>query len=176
MTVSLICATSQNGIIGLNNRLPWRLPADLAHFKKLTMGHHILMGRKTYESIGRPLPGRTNIVITRQKDFQADGCLIAHSFKEAIKLCRGDDEIFVIGGADIYQQTLPVADKIYLTIIHQDFEGDTFLFEIDKTVWLEISREDFEPDEKNKFRYSFLTLEKRGVNNMHHPSTGGKIR
>jgi dihydrofolate reductase len=176
MTISLICATSQNGVIGLNNRLPWHLPADLVNFKKLTMHHHILMGRKTYQSIGKPLPGRTNIVITRQKDFQADGCLIAHSFEEAIELCRGDDEIFVIGGADIYQQTLPFANKIYLTVIHQDFEGDTFLFEIDKTVWQETSRKDFEPDEKNKFGYSFLTLEKRGINSMHHTNTGGKIR
>jgi dihydrofolate reductase len=160
MTISLICATSQNGVIGLNNRLPWHLPADLAHFKKLTMGHHILMGRRTYQSIGRPLPGRTNVVITRQKDFQAEGCLMAHSVEQAIALCHKDDEIFVIGGAEIYQQTLPVADKIYLTIIHQDFEGDTFLFEIDKTVWQETSREDFAPDEKNKYRYSFITLEK----------------
>ena len=138
------------------------------------MGHHILMGRKTYQSIGRPLPGRTNVVITRQQDFQADGCLIVHSLEEAIELCRGDDEIFVIGGADIYQQTSPVADKIYLTIIHQDFEGDTSLFDLDPSVWQETSREDFEVDEKNKFRYSFLTLEKRGINRIHHTSTGGK--
>jgi dihydrofolate reductase len=176
MIISLICATSQNGVIGLNNQLPWHLPADLAHFKKLTMGHHILMGRKTYESIGRPLPGRTNIVITRQQNFQADGCLIVHSLEEAIELCQGDDEVFVIGGAEIYQQTLPVADKIYLTIIHQDFEGDTLLFEIDKTIWREITRKDFEPDEKNKFDYSFLTLEKSEVNNVHHTNTGGKTK
>jgi dihydrofolate reductase len=160
MTISLICATSQNGVIGLNNRLPWRLPADLAHFKKLTMGHHILMGRKTYESIGRPLPGRTNVVITRQKDFQAEGCLMAHSVEQAIALCHKDDEVFVIGGAEIYQQTLPFANRIYLTIIHQDFEGDAFLFELDQTVWQETSRKDFEANEKNRYGYSFITLER----------------
>jgi dihydrofolate reductase len=162
MTISLICATSQNGVIGLNNQLPWRLPADLAHFKKVTMGHHILMGRKTYESIGRPLPGRTNVVITRQKDFQAEGCLMAHSVEQAMALCHKDDEVFVIGGAEIYQQTLPVADKIYLTIIHQDFEGETFLFDLDPSVWQETSREDFEMDEKNQYPYSFLILERIG--------------
>ena len=161
MIISLICAASQNGVIGIDNRLPWRLPADMKRFRRLTMGHHILMGRKTYESIGKPLSGRTNIIITRQPDYRVENCQVASSLEAAIALCQNEDEIFIGGGADIYQQALEVANRIYLTIIHADFEGDTFLFDIDKTVWHETSREDFEPDEKNSFHYSFLTLEKQ---------------
>jgi len=160
MRISLICAASKNGVIGVNNGLPWHLPADLAHFKKLTLGHPILMGRKTYQSIGKPLPGRVNIIITRQADFQAAGCRVAHSLAEAVGFCREDDEMFVIGGADIYHQVLPYADKIYLTLIHADFAGDAFLFDINSTIWRETSRQDFGPDEKNKWPYSFLTFEK----------------
>ena len=160
MKISLICAASQNGVIGRDNRLPWRLPADLAHFKRLTTGHHILMGRKTYESIGKPLPNRTSIVITRQTGFQADGCLVAHSLEEALGLCSNDEELFIIGGAEIYRQALPVADKIYLTRIWHNFEGDTFLFEIDSSIWMETCREDLAPDGKNKYAYSFITYER----------------
>ena len=161
MKISLICAASQNGTIGRDNHLPWHLPADLAHFKRLTTGHYILMGRKTYQSIGKPLPNRTNIVITRQTDFQADGCLVAHSLEQAFALCPTDVEVFIIGGAEIYRQALPVADKIYLTRIRHDFEGDTFLFELDPLVWYETSREDFASDQKNQYPYSFITLKKR---------------
>ena len=160
MKISLICAVSQNGVIGRDNRLPWHLPADLAHFKRLTTGHHILMGRKTYESIGKPLPNRTNIVITRQADFQAGGCLVANSLEEALGLCVNNEELFIIGGAEIYRQALPIANKIYLTYIRHNFEGDTFLFEIDSSVWSEASREDFGPDGKNKYSYSFITYKK----------------
>jgi len=160
MIISLIYAASQNGVIGIDNRLPWRLPADMKRFRNLTTGHHVLMGRKTYESIGKPLSGRTNIIITRQQNYQAGGGLIAASLERAISLCQDDNEIFIIGGATIYQQALEFANRIYLTIIHEEFKGDTFLFDIDKTIWQETSREDFEPDEKNKFRYSFLILEK----------------
>lgn len=161
MIISLICAASQNGVIGIDNRLPWRLPADMQRFRRLTMGHPVLMGRKTYQSIGKPLVGRTNIVITRQPDYQAEGCLVASSLEQAIALCQNDDEIFIGGGAAIYKAALDVAQRIYLTVIHQDFEGDAFLFEIDESIWTEVSREDFEPDEKNRFRYSFFTLEKQ---------------
>jgi dihydrofolate reductase len=135
MMISLICAASQNGVIGVANQLPWHLPADLKRFKALTMGHPILMGRKTFESIGRPLAGRTNIVITRQAAYQADGCLIAPSL------------------------ALPYADRIYLTLVHAEFRGDTFLFEIDPAIWREISREDFELDENNHYPYSFIIFE-----------------
>jgi len=161
MVISLICAASQNGVIGVDNRLPWRLPADMQRFRRLTMGHHILMGRKTYESIGKPLVGRTNIVITRQPNYQAEGCLVASSLEAAIALCHNNDEIFIGGGAAIYQAALDVAHRIYLTVIHRNFEGDTFLFEIDEGIWSEVSRKNFEPDQKNRFRYSFLTLERR---------------
>ncbi len=160
MKVSLICAASQNGVIGRGNRLPWYLPADLAHFKRLTTDHHILMGRKTYESIGKPLPHRTNIIITRQTVFPAGDCLVTHSLEEALGLCPNNEEVFIIGGAEIYRQALPVADKIYLTRIWHNFEGDTFLFEIDLSVWMETNREDFAPDEKNRYEYSFTTYER----------------
>lgn len=163
MTVSLIVAASRNGIIGNKGKLPWRLPADLKRFKQLTMGYPVLMGRKTFESIGKPLPGRTNIVITRRKDFQCCGTTVAHSLEEALLICdRGataqrskemvalplsadhenEKEAFVIGGAEIFKQALPFADRIYLTRIEKDFEGDTKLFEIDPAVWKETSRED----------------------------------
>lgn len=161
MIVSLIVAASQNGVIGRDNRLPWRLPADLAYFKHLTMGYPVLMGRKTHQSIGKPLPGRTNIVVTGQPDYQAEGCLLTHSIEAALEFCRDETEIFVIGGATIYQQMLARAHKIYLTVIYHDFEGDTFLFAYDKSDWAEVSRADCEPDEKNKYAYSFLVLERQ---------------
>lgn len=157
MTVSLIVAVSRNGVIGNEGKLPWRLPADLKRFKQLTMGHPILMGRKTFESIGKPLPGRTNIVITRQKDFQACGATVAHSLEEALQMCENEAEVFVIGGAEIYKQALPLADHIYLTRIGQDFQGDTYLFNIDPTVWKETSRDDFLTD---SLPYSFIAYDR----------------
>ncbi|MEM7343131.1 MAG: dihydrofolate reductase [Chloroflexota bacterium] len=160
MTISLICATSKNGIIGIDNKMPWHLTADMRYFKQLTSGHHLVMGRKTYESIGRPLPGRITVIITRQTDYNVEGCLIAHSLSQAIELCQDDDHIFIAGGGTIYQQSLSIADRIYLTRIHHAFEGDTFMFDIDPTIWQETSRQDFEPDEKNKYPYSFTILEK----------------
>ncbi len=158
--ISLIVAVSQNGVIGANNKLPWRLPADLKRFKELTMGHPILMGRKTFESIGKPLPGRTNIVITRQKDFACCGALTGPSLEKALEMCGDAEEVFVIGGAEIFQQALPLADKIYLTVIHQDFDGDA-RFTFDKNSWHEVSRQDFTPDAANPHPYSFLTYEKQ---------------
>ncbi len=160
MILSLICAVSQNGVIGAKNKLPWYLPADLKRFKDLTMGHPILMGRKTFESIGKPLPGRTNIVITRQKDFACCGALTAPSLEEALRMCEKEPEAFVIGGAQILEQALPLADKIYLTVIYQDFHGDASFGPLEKSVWQESSREDFKPNAENPFPYSFLTLEK----------------
>ena len=157
MTISLIVAVSQNDIIGAKNKLPWRLPADLKRFKEITLGHSIIMGRKTFESIGKPLPGRTNIVVTSQKNFACCGALTAPSLEKALELCSDAEEAFVIGGASIYQQALPLADKIYLTLIHQDFEGDASFGPLDKKVWRETSREDFAPDQVTRFPYSFLT-------------------
>ena len=156
--ISLIVAASRNGVIGANNRLPWHLPADLKRFKQLTMGHPILMGRKTFESIGTPLPGRTNLVITRQKDYQCCGATAAHSLEEALLICDRESEIFVIGGAEIFRQALPFADRIYLTRIEKDFEGDTRLFEIDSKIWKEVSREESLND---PLPHAFLTYERK---------------
>ena len=158
--ISIICATSANGIIGAGNTLPWRLSADLKRFKKLTMGHAIIMGRKTYESIGKALPGRTNIVVTRNPNFKAEGCHVAHSLKDAIALCKGDNEIFIIGGASIYREAVSLAGRLYLTTIHKDFEGDTRMFKINPAEWREIQKEDVQPDATNPFSYSFAILEK----------------
>ncbi len=161
--LALIVAASRNGVIGAGGKLPWHLPADLQRFKQITMGHPILMGRKTFESIGKPLPGRTNIVITRQKGFQCCGTTAVHSLEEALQMCdRGataqrSKEVFVIGGAEIFQQALPFADRIYLTRINQDFEGDTYLFDIDPAAWKETSREDFPAD---PLPHTFLTYQK----------------
>jgi len=156
--ISLIVAASRNGVIGANNKLPWHLPADLKRFKQLTMGHPILMGRRTYESIGKPLPGRTNIVITRQPGFKACGAMLVHSFEEALLLCENEKEVFVIGGAEIFKQALPSTNRIYLTRTNQDFAGDAFLFEIDPAVWKETSREDFPAD---PLPHSFITYERK---------------
>ena len=158
MTVSLIVAVSQNGVIGSNNKLPWRLPADLKHFKELTMGHPVIMGRKTYESIGKSLPGRTNLVVTRQGKFKTEGCQVVHSVEEAIRFCGNTDEIFIIGGASIYQEALPYADKIYLTRIHKDFEGNARLFDLDEKVWKVTSRE---PGGEGTLAHTFFIYEKR---------------
>lgn len=159
MKISLIFAKSSNGVIGKDKTLPWHLSADLKRFKKITSDNSILMGRKTYESIGKPLPNRKNFIITRQKKFEAKGCFVVNSLEEAIENCKGEPEIFVIGGSEIYEQAMKFADRIYLTEIHEEFEGDTFAPEIDFTKWQEVSREDFEPDGKNKYFYSFITLE-----------------
>ena len=156
--VSLIVAASRNGVIGAKGKLPWRLPTDLQRFKELTMGHPILMGRKTFESIGKPLPGRINIVVTRQKGFQCCGVTVVHSPEEALLICEDEREVFVIGGAEIYQQALSFANRIYLTRIEKDFEGDTALFEIDLKVWKEVSREEFPND---PLPHTFLTYERK---------------
>lgn len=163
--VSLICAAARNGVIGNKGKLPWRLPADLKHFKRLTMGHPIVMGRKTFESIGKLLPGRTNIIISRQKDLKVFGSLVVHSLQEALRMGEERQELFAIGGAEIFKQALPFAVRIYLTLIHRDFEGDIRMFDIDQAVWQETSREDFQPDADNPYPYSFLIYErKNGAN------------
>ena len=158
MSVTILVAASDNGVIGANNKLPWHLPADLKRFKELTMGHPIIMGRKTFESIGKPLPGRTNIVVTRQKEFQACGCMTVHSLEDALLYCEDAQEAFIVGGAEIYRQALPFADRIYLTRVHRNFDGDTFLFDLDPATWKETSRQDFPADSKNPNPYSFLIL------------------
>ncbi|HSI91251.1 MAG TPA: dihydrofolate reductase, partial [Adhaeribacter sp.] len=139
--IALVVAMAENRVIGKNNQLIWHLPADLKHFKNLTTGHPIIMGRKTFESIGKPLPNRTNIIVTRQEDFSAEGCLVAHSLNEALMMAQQlDSDIFVIGGAEIYRQAMFLADTIYLTEVHHSFDGDTFFPEIDTVLWQETSR------------------------------------
>ncbi len=157
MIVTLIVAVSSNNVIGKNNQLIWHLPADMKHFKQLTTGHTVFMGRKTYDSIGKPLPNRRNIVISRNIKNIA-GCEVVASLEDGLKLCADEEEIFVIGGAEIYRQALPIANQIELTRVHQDFEGDTFFPKIDLQEWQETNRRDFVPDEKNLLSYSFITL------------------
>jgi len=159
--ISLIAAMASNRVIGINNTLPWHLPADFKHFKAVTMGKPILMGRKTYESIGRPLPGRTNIIITHNPSYVAEGCYVVNSIEQALTLTEDDVEVMVIGGASFYQQTLAIAQRIYLTVIHHEFEGDAHFVEYDESIWHEVERADYQPDEKNCYPYSFLTLEKK---------------
>lgn len=159
--ISLVVAVSENYVIGKDNKLIWHLPADLKFFKEVTMGHHMIMGRNTFDSIGRVLPGRTSIVVTRNKDLRLpEGVLKAGSFQEALDLAKNDSEICVIGGAQIFKEALPVADKVYLTIIHQHFEGDVHFPKLDPNVWKQTKRQDFSPDEKNKYPYSFCEFEK----------------
>ena len=161
MAISLVVAASRNDVIGGNGYLPWKLPADLQRFKQLTLGHPIIMGRKTYDSIGKPLPGRTNIVITHRQDFKSPGTAVVHSLEEALQLCQNTEDVFVIGGGKIYEQALPFAERIYLPRIHQDFIGDTFLFSIDSSLWKETSRQDFPPNGNNLYPYSFILYERR---------------
>lgn len=160
--ISAIAAMSENRVIGDDNQLPWHLPADLKHFKAITSGHPILMGRKTFESIGRPLPNRTNIIITRNHAFQAPGCVVIQSIDEAVEKAKeiGSDEIFIIGGAEVYKQLLPRIEKIYLTIVHDEFEGDAFFPELNSSEWVETERVKHDEDEDNEFGYSFVVMER----------------
>jgi dihydrofolate reductase len=167
MKLSLICAMASNGIIGRNNGLPWHLPEDLRYFKATTMGHSIIMGRKTWESIGRPLPGRTSIVVTRDADYVAEGAKVVYSMQDALRLAEsiavidGTEEAFVIGGAALYATAMPIADRFHLTRVHAEVEGDTVLSGFDESQWSEVSRDDFQRNEANLFDYSICILEKR---------------
>lgn len=160
MHLSAIVAMSENRVIGRENQLPWHLPADLQHFKAITMGKPIVMGRKTYESIGRPLPGRQNIVITRSRYFVAPGCSVFTSIDAAFASLAAQEEVIIIGGAQLFQQLLPQIQRIYLTVIHRDFSGDVFFPEIDRSEWQEVTREEYCADEKNPFAYSFIVVER----------------
>lgn len=161
MKISFIVAMASNRAIGLNNQMPWHLSADLKRFKQITMGSPILMGRKTYESIGKPLPGRTNIIISRNSSYQQQGCLVFSNIDNALASCHEYGEVFIIGGASFYQSMLPNADILYITQIHKVFKGDTFFPIINQQEWEEISREDINNDQTVKFRYSFLKLKKK---------------
>lgn len=164
--IALIWAMARNRVIGQANALPWRLPADLAHFKSLTTGHPVLMGRKTFASLGRPLPNRTNIVITRERDYAASGCIIAHSLDEALAVAAphvppDDRQIFVIGGADLYTQMLQRADRLYITLVDADVDGDAWFPAFDWQEWQEVERRRHPADEKNAYTCEFLKLERK---------------
>ena len=161
MIISLIAAMGNGRVIGIHNRLPWRLPADMKRFRALTMGKPVLMGRKTFESIGRPLAGRTNIVVTQDRSYDGPiGVKVAHSVDEALAIESKAQEIMVIGGASFYLQLLPRAQRLYLTEIHHDFVGDAFFPAWDSTEWREVQRDDHVPDGDNPYPYSFVTLER----------------
>ena len=159
--LTLILARARNGVIGASGGLPWRLPEDLAFFKRTTMGHPIVMGRKTWESIGRPLPGRRSIIVTRDRSYAAAGAEVVHSLDGAISLCAGSDEIFVIGGAQLYEDALPHAGRLLLTEIDADFEGDTFLPAPSAAQWREASREHHPPVPERSFAFDFVDYRRR---------------
>ncbi|MGV8945075.1 MAG: dihydrofolate reductase [Lutibacter sp.] len=159
--ITIIAAIAENNALGKGNKLIWYLPADLKRFKKTTLNHWVIMGRKTYESIVKPLQNRTNILITRNKNYKAEGCIVVNSIEEAIQLAIKEDENpFILGGAEIYKQAMQFVDKLDMTFVHHKFDADVFFPEIDKTIWKETSREDFKADENNKYDYSFVTFER----------------
>jgi dihydrofolate reductase len=158
--LSLIVAMGRNRVIGANGAIPWRLPNELQLFKRVTMGHHIIMGRKTWESIQRLLPGRTTVIVTRQTDYAVAGAVMADSLRSAIKACGDDAEIFVIGGGELYREALPLADRIYLTTVDAAPEGDTRMPEFDMSDWQEISADAFPADDKHAHAYRFSVLQR----------------
>ncbi len=159
--VALVVAVDEAGTIGRDGALPWRLPSDLRHFKQITMGKPVVMGRKTFESIGRPLPGRENIVLSRDPDYRAEGCRAVGSLQEALAAAGEAEELMVIGGAELYAQALPLAERIYLTRVHARFAGDTFMPRLDPEEWLETRREEHPADARNPYAHTFVVLERR---------------
>jgi dihydrofolate reductase len=161
MIVSSVVAISENNAIGKDNKLLWYLPTDLKHFKQITNGQTIIMGRKTFDSMGKPLPNRRNIVITRNLDLKLDGAEVTNSLAGALSLCTTEEEVFIIGGAEIYKQAMDQTNRIYLTRVHQRFDADAYFPELDMTKWVETAREEHQPDEKNNIAFTFLTLESK---------------
>ena len=155
--VTVIAAIAKNNALGKDNELIWHLPADLKRFKKTTTGHHIIMGRNTYESIGKPLPNRTTVIITKNTNYKVDGCIIVHSLDEALEISKQDETPFIIGGAQIYKQAISIVDKLDITEVHHSFDADVFFPKIDLTIWKEKNRTLFKADEKNKYDYSFVS-------------------
>ena len=159
--ISLIAAMAENRVIGQGNRLPWHLPADLRHFKALTVGKPIIMGRKTWESLPGLLPDRPHIVITRDREYVAEGCTLAHSIDEALAAAGDVPEVMIVGGAAFYTEMVPHANRIYLTLVHAEVEGDAFFPQYDPAEWEQVEREGHSPDKKNPYPYSFITLQRR---------------
>lgn len=161
--ITIIAAIANNNALGKNNDLIWHLPADLKRFRQLTTGHHMIMGRKTYESIGKPLPNRTTIIVSRNPEYFQEGCLTASSLENAIQIAKNEEVICIVGGEQIYRKALEnnLVDALDITLVHDEFDADVFFPEIDLKIWEEISRENFKADEKNKFDYSFIQYQKR---------------
>ncbi len=162
MTVSIIVAVSQNDVIGKDNQLPWHLPADMKYFKETTTGHHIIMGRKTYEALGKPLPNRTNIIITRQTDFTVSGCVVVNDLQSALDYAKnqGETECFIIGGGDIFIQAMVWTERLYITRIAHEFDGDTFFPHLETNDWKLVKEERHMPDPKNRYPYVFLVYDR----------------
>jgi len=162
MIVSAIVAATENWVIGKGNEIPWYLSNDFKYFKRTTMGHHIIMGRHTYLSIGRPLPKRTNVIITRNPFYAVNNCLVTHSIHEALELAldNGETEAFIIGGGSVYEHAMQYLDKIYLTVVHTELEGDTYFPKLKPEEWQETSSESHKADDKNDFDYTFKVFER----------------
>ena len=156
MILSMIVAAAENGVLGRDNGLVWHISSDLKHFKAITSGHTVIMGRRTFESIGRALPKRRNIVISGNSLYKAEGCEMAASLEDALNMVQHEDEVFVIGGGSIYRQAWEYADRLYLTIVHTEGQGDTFIPNVDENVWKEVNRQEFKAGEKDDFDYSFV--------------------
>lgn len=161
-TVTIIAAIAKNNALGKDNDLIWHLPEDLKRFKKVTSGHHIIMGRNTFESIGKPLPNRTTVIITRNKNYKVEGCIVVHNLEDAIQVAKNDSQIFIIGGAQIYKQAMEsdLVDQLDITLVHETFEADVFFPEINSKIWKQTLREDHQADDKNKHDYSFISYRK----------------
>ena len=160
MKIAIIAAMAENRVIGKDNDLPWRLPADLRHFRRLTLGKPVIMGRRTYESLGKPLPERRNIIVTGNRRYRTAGCMVVHSLEEALEQAAEAPEAMIMGGGALYAEALPRADRLYLTLVHQVFHGDVSFPEFDPSQWREVEREDHEPDDRNPVAYSFVTLDR----------------
>jgi len=165
--IAIIVAMAQNRTIGINNTLPWRCPEDLKHFKALTMGHHLIMGRKTFDSIGKSLPGRTTVVVTRDRRLKIDGCTVVHSLPEAIASCARDPQIFVVGGEQLYAQAMDLVDALYITEIQQDVIGDAVFPDFDKSEWLEVSRETHHQETPQPLEYHFIEYQRKSHSILH---------
>ena len=151
---------AKNRVIGADNRIPWHLPNELKLFKSLTLGHHVVMGRKTYDSIKRLLPGRTTVIVTRRPDYEVPGAIVVHSVQDALEACRTDEECFIIGGAELFRETLPIADRLYLTVVDAEPAGDTLMPEFDMDRWRETSSQSFAADEKHAHPYRFTVYDR----------------
>ena len=159
--ITIIAAIGKNGELGKDNDLIWHLPNDLQRFKKITAGHHIIMGRKTFESLGKPLPNRTTIIITRNPDYKIDNCIVVNSLDAALKVASADPNPYILGGAEIYSQAIEIAETLDLTLVDANFEADAFFPQMDTALWKETSREDFKADDKHQYNYSFVTYKKK---------------